>query len=110
MQLWNFPSSLGMIVSLVPHVEQSPIDFPPKDCTHPHEKPLLEKSPPYLREETQCFIFISLPIFNKSFIPIYSHSLELWPLESNYLANVFFKVEYGYEIFKTILSLNCKII
>ena len=49
--------------------------------------------------------------FKKKFIPSYSHSFKLWPLKSNYQANVFFKViQHGYEIFQTVLSLNCKII
>ena len=49
--------------------------------------------------------------FKKKFIPSYSHSFKLWPLTSNYQANVFFKViQHGYEIFQTVLSLNCKII
>ena len=48
-------------------------------------------------EETLCFIFTSFPI-SKSFIPnVYGTNYDLK------------FIQYGFEIFQTVLSLSCKI-
>ena len=33
-----------------------------------------------------------------------------WPFKQNYLATVFKVMQFGFEIFQSVLSLNCKII
>ena len=35
---------------------------------------------------------------------------KLWPFKQNYLAAVFEDIQYGFEIFQIVLSLNCKTI
>ena len=70
---------------------------------------LMKKVPSYFvnllgGEKKLCFIFKSFPISKSS-----SLWNKLWPFKQNYLATVFKIIQYGFEIFQTVLSLNCKI-
>ena len=57
-------------------------------------------------EERLCFILISFPI-SKSFIPN-SCDTDYIPFKQSYLATVFKVIQYGFEIFQTVLSRKWK--
>ena len=81
--------------------ETTPINLPQKSLFSMQS--FFKKKVPHTLEEAMLYLH------SKSFIPVVLR-YKLWPFKQNYLATVFFKVTpYGYEIFQTVLSLNCKI-
>ena len=60
-------------------------------------------------EETLCFIFISFPISKSSLPNFYGTNYDLTVIQV-IQATDFKVIQYGFEIFQTVLSLSCKII
>ena len=75
-----------------------------------HAKLFMEKVPPYFvegRKDTMLYLQIFHP-FLKVSPKLLCYKLR--PFKKNYQASVFKVMQYGFEIFQTVLSLDCKII
>ena len=105
----NFPLH-DLIIS--PHVKHSSINLL-KIFYSVMQNFFTKKSSPVLcsggvgREETLCFIFKSFPISKISSLTFVVPTLTF---QTKLPSHCFKAIQYGFEIFKTVLSLNCKII
>ena len=98
----NFSLSLNDLI--ISHHVKHPSSISPQKVCSLVQSFFTKKVRPYFagEEERLCFILISFRI-SKSFIPN-SSDTDYIPFKQSYLATVFKVIEYGFEIFQTVLS------